>query len=79
MDQKFSVGACSNPTTRMPNSSVRVTKIRITSPLTVFLKHGQLDVSKASDSISDSLTSIFPENFYTSWKKLDFVCVGHTA
>ena len=27
-------------------------KIRVTSPLTVFLKYGQLDLSKASDSIS---------------------------
>ena len=36
-----------------------VTKIQITSPLTVFLKHGQLDFFNASDSISDYLSSIF--------------------
>ena len=36
--------------------------IRVTSFLTVFLKHGQMDFSKASNSISHHLTSIFPEN-----------------
>ena len=44
------------------SSSVLVTKIRVTSLLAVFLKHGQLDFSKASNSISQHLTSIFPEN-----------------
>ena len=39
-----------------------VTKIRITSPVAVFLKHGQMDLSKASNSISHHLTLIFPEN-----------------
>ena len=34
-------------------------KIRTLSPLTVFLKYGQLDFSKASDSIFDHLTEIF--------------------
>ena len=34
-------------------------KTWITFPLTVFLKHGQLDFSKASDSISDCPTLIF--------------------
>ena len=44
-------------------SSVLVSqKIRITSPLPVFLKHGQMDFSKASNSISHQLTLIFPEN-----------------
>ena len=38
----------------------------ITSPVTVFLKHGQLDLSKASDSISHQLTSIFSETFQIS-------------
>ena len=38
----------------------------ITSPVTVFLKHGQLDLSKASDSISHQLTSIFSEDFQIS-------------
>ena len=33
-------------------------KIRITSPLTVLLKHGQLDFSIASNSISHYLISI---------------------
>ena len=37
-----------------------------TSPVTVFLKHGQLDLSKASDSISHQLTSIFSEDFQIS-------------
>ena len=36
-------------------------KIRVTSLLTVFLKHGQMDFSKASNSISHHLTSIFSE------------------
>ena len=36
-------------------------KIRITSPVAVFLKHGQMDLSKASNSISHHLTSIFPK------------------
>ena len=35
-------------------------KIRITSVLAVFLKLGQMDFSKASNSISHHLTSIFP-------------------
>ena len=30
--------------------------------LTVFLKHGQMDFSKAFNSISHHLTPIFPEN-----------------
>ena len=38
-------------------------KIRVTSPLSVFLKQDQLDFSKASDNIFDHLTSIFPETF----------------
>ena len=46
----------------IPPPPLSVTKIRVTSPLTVFLKHGQLDFSKASDSISNYLTLIFPEN-----------------
>ena len=46
-----------------PTTKMRVTKIRITSPLTVFLKHGQLDFFKASDSISEYLTLIFPKSF----------------
>ena len=37
-------------------------KILISSPVTVFLNHGQLDLSKVSDSISHHLTSLFPEN-----------------
>ena len=37
-------------------------KIRVTSLLAVFLKHGHMDFSKASNSISRHLTSIFPEN-----------------
>ena len=36
-------------------------KIRITPLLTVFLKHGQMDFSKASNSISHRPTSIFPK------------------
>ena len=42
-------------------------KIRITSPVAVFLKHGQMDLSKASNSISHHLTSIFPENCQIFW------------
>ena len=54
--------------TRMPYSSVLLLcplsqKIRITSVLAVFLKHGQMDFSRASNSISHHLTSIFPENY----------------
>ena len=52
-----------------PPSSLSVTQIRTLSPLLVFLKHGQLDFSKVFSSISDYLTSIFP----------DFICGGHTA
>ena len=37
-------------------------KIWFTSLLAVFLKHGQMDFSKASNSISHHLSSIFPEN-----------------
>ena len=44
----------------IPPPPLSVTKIRITFPLAVFLKHGQLDFSKASNSISHHLTSIFP-------------------
>ena len=42
-------------------------KIRITSVLAVFLKLGQMDFSKASNSISHHLTSIFPENCQICW------------
>ena len=52
-----------NQTTRMPYSSVllclSVTKIRITSVVPLFLKLGQMDFSKASNSISHHPTSIF--------------------
>ena len=50
-----------NPTTRTPNSSSPRPLsliIRVNSALIVFLKHGQLDFSGASD-ISDHLTLIF--------------------
>ena len=43
--------------------SIQLLDLRVTSPLTVFLKYGQLDFSKAFDSISDHLISIFPEIF----------------
>ena len=43
--------------------SVRWIEIQITFPLTIFLKHGQLDFSKAFDSISDYLTVIFLGHF----------------
>ena len=46
--------------------SSSVTKIRVTSPLQYFSKHDHLDLSKASDSISDNLTLILPENFEIS-------------
>ena len=46
--------------------SVLVRETRITS-LTVFLKYGQLVFSKASGSISDHLTSIFPDFYLISW------------
>ena len=55
-----------HPTTIMPYSSSVCPlsqKIRITSLLTVFLKHGQMDLSKASNSIFHHLTSIFPEKW----------------
>ena len=42
-------------------------KIQKTFPQNEFLKHGQLDLSKDSDSISDYRTSTFPENFWISW------------
>ena len=42
-------------------------KIRITTVLAVFLKLGQMDFSKASNSISRHLTSIFPENRQICW------------
>ena len=56
-----------NQPTRMPYSSSVLLcplsqKIWITSPVAVFLKHGQMDFSKSSNSISHHLTSIFPEN-----------------
>ena len=44
----------------IPPLSSSSQKIRITSPLAVFLKLGQMDFSKASNSISHHLTSIFP-------------------
>ena len=47
-----------------PLSFLSVTKFWTTFPLTVFLKHGQLDFYKASSSISDYLTLIFPSNFW---------------
>ena len=60
-----------------PHKSSEIHVIQIISPLTVFFfKHGQLDFSKASDSIYDYLTSIFPENFWISWWIED---VGHKA
>ena len=40
--------------------------LEYTSLLNEFLKYGQLDFSKASGSISDHLTSIFPENVWMS-------------
>ena len=44
------------------SSSVLVSQIiRFTSLLTVFLKLGQMDFSKASNSISHHPTSIFPK------------------
>ena len=51
---------CAIPPPAFPLSQ----KIRMISPLTVFLKHFQLDFSKAYNIISDFLTSIFPENFW---------------
>ena len=58
-----------------PTTKMRVTKIRITSPLTVFLKHGQLDFFKASVSISEYLTLIFAKNFseikFSDWLSSD--------
>ena len=50
----------------MPNSSsvlspLSVTKIRVIFSLTVFLKHGQMDLSKACNSISHHPTLIFPD------------------
>ena len=60
-------------TTRMPYSCTVLLllclsqKIRITSVLAVFLKLGQMDFSKASNSISHHLTSIFPENCQICW------------
>ena len=38
--------------------------IRIHSPLTVFLKYDQLDLFKASEYISDYLTSILPKTVW---------------
>ena len=48
---------------------LRRKKNRTLSPLPVFLKHGQRDFSKVSNSISDRLTPIFPENFFLPWSK----------
>ena len=45
-------------------------------PFIAFFKHGQLDFSKALDSICDHLTSIYPENFWVSWWMGG---MGHTA
>ena len=42
-------------------------KIRVTSLLAVFHKHGHMDFSKTSNSISHHLTSIFPENCQICW------------
>ena len=47
--------------------SLSVTQIWVHFSLTVFLKYDQLDLSKASDSITDCLTSIFPKNFWIFW------------
>jgi len=56
-----------HPTTGLGNSSYSsssVKKIRVYVSLTVFHKYDQLDLFKASNSISDYLTSIFPKNFW---------------
>ena len=58
----FLVLSRDNQLTRIPYSSVPVLclsqKIRITSVLAVFLKHGQTDFSRASNSISHHLTEL---------------------
>ena len=62
-----------------------VTKIRITSVLAVFLKLGQMDFSKASNSISHHLTLVFPENCrifrFFGWvggdKRVDYLRGSH--
>ena len=51
-----------NPTTRTRNSSGQ--KIWISSLLAVFLKHGQVDLPKASNSISVYLALRFSENWF---------------
>jgi len=43
---------------------------------TVFLRYGQMNFSKASDSISQHLTLIFPNNFWIFWW---LGGAGHTA
>ena len=77
---QFLCKTASNPTTRIGNSSSSVTKMRYKIEkglravylLLYFSKKCQLDLFKASDSISDHLTSIFTENFRSS----DFFCGG---
>ena len=51
----------------IPALSSSSQKIQITSVLAVFLKLGQMDFSKASNSISHHLTPIFPENCQICW------------
>lgn len=63
------------PTTKMRNSSSVIfspilwPKFQFSSPLTVFLRYGQLNFSKASDSIYDHPTSSLPQNYEFSTKK----------
>ena len=58
--------------------------ILITSPLTVFLRYGQLDFSKVTEIISNRLTStttnpdlfVFPKYFQIPWELMDFLTLS---
>ena len=63
----FKLLECPIPAPLSSSSVCLSQKIRITSVLAVFLKLGQMDFSKASNSISHHLTSIFPENCQICW------------
>ena len=53
-----------HPTTGIPSPPCVSQKIRVHFSLTVFFKYDQLDSLKASDKISDYLTSIIPKHFW---------------
>ena len=65
---------CNVDEERWPALDWTIHNLQSSRRLLYFSKHGQLDLFKASDSISDYLTSIFPKNFWICWI---FLCWSH--